>query len=104
MKCPNYNIKVSELDEKCPNCGINFDDYEAYNSIEEEKKSTFIVIFKRILVILLIISAFIFFIMEYMSLGVSSILLAVFIWVALTIEEKKIDLLQEISEKLDKNK
>ena len=54
MKCPNCNIKVSELDEKCPNCGINFDDYEAYNPIEEEKKSTFIVIFKRILVILLI--------------------------------------------------
>ena len=52
MKCPNCNIKVSELDKKCPNCGINFDDYEAYNSIEEEK----------------------------------------------------IDLLQEISEKLDKNK
>lgn len=104
MKFPNCNIKVSELDEKCPNCGINFDDYEAYNSIEEEKKSTFIVIFKRILVILLIISAFIFFIMEYMSLGLSSILLAVFVWVALTIEEKKIDLLQEISEKLDKNK
>ena len=97
MKCPNCNIKVSELDEKCPNCGINFDDYEAYNSIEEEKKSTFIVIFK-------IISAFIFFITEYMTLGLSSILLAVFVWVTLTIEEKKIDLLQEISEKLDKNK
>lgn len=104
MKCPNCNIKVSELDEKCPNCGINFDDYEAYYSIEEEKKSTFIVIFKRILVILLIFSAFILFIMEYMSLGLSSILLAVFVWVALTIEEKKINLLQEISEKLDKNK
>ena len=39
-----------------------------------------------------------------MTLGVSSILLAVFVLVALTIEEKKIDLLQEISEKLDKNK
>lgn len=101
MKCPNCNIKVSELDEKCPNCGINFDDYEAYHN---DKKSTFIVIFKRILVILLIISAFIFFITEYMSLSLSSSLLAFFVWVALTIEEEKIDLLQEISEKLDKNK
>ena len=101
MVCPNCKKVVPDDSERCSECGINFDDYEAYHN---DKKSTFIVIFKRILVILLIITAFLFFITEYMTLGLSSILLAVFVLVALTTEEKKIDLLQEISEKLDKNK
>lgn len=28
MKCPNCNANITELDEVCPHCKINLDDYE----------------------------------------------------------------------------
>lgn len=39
MKCPNCNREVSELDEKCPICGLNFEEYE--NKEKENKKAEF---------------------------------------------------------------
>ena len=30
MKCPVYREKINELDEVCPNCKTNFDEYEEH--------------------------------------------------------------------------
>lgn len=41
MKCPVCKTKVNELDEVCPNCKTNFDDYEEhYKKHEREEKRT----------------------------------------------------------------
>lgn len=103
MVCPNCKKVVPDDSERCSECGIEFKNYQSSNSAEKARKSNFIVIFKRILLAILILTAYISAISSYAPLAIASILLAVFVWVALTIEEKKIDLLQEISEKLDKN-
>lgn len=44
MNCPKCNGKISELDEKCPKCGLNFEEYEKEQveerqEIEEETKT-----------------------------------------------------------------
>ncbi len=101
MVCPNCKKVVPDDSEKCTECGIEFKNYQSSNYVVT-KKSDFIVIFKRVLIFILILTAYISAVSSYAPLAIASILLAVFIWIALTIEEKKIDLLQEISEKLDK--
>lgn len=40
--------------------------------------------------------------LENYYIGIGSIIVAIVVWTVLTAEEKKINLLQEISEKLDK--
>lgn len=38
MRCPKCNIEVSELDEKCTSCGLNFEEYESQKEAEENEK------------------------------------------------------------------
>lgn len=37
MKCPICKAKIDELDEICPNCKTNFDDYEKEKRIQQRK-------------------------------------------------------------------
>lgn len=39
MKCPICKREISELDEICPNCKTNFDDYEKEMEIKKRKKN-----------------------------------------------------------------
>ena len=39
MKCPKCGAKISELDEVCPNCKVNMDDYDAKQPRPEEEPS-----------------------------------------------------------------
>lgn len=59
MKCPNCNANITELDEVCPHCKINLDDYEKKHlknkDCEENKNNPIAVIIKVIAVITLII-------------------------------------------------
>lgn len=36
MECPKCNKKVSELDEKCPYCGLDFKIYQKEKNIKKE--------------------------------------------------------------------
>ena len=38
MKCPNCNQETSELEEKCKNCGINFEEYEKTHKEKNENE------------------------------------------------------------------
>ncbi len=38
MKCPKCNKEISELDEKCAYCGMNFEEYESQKEIEENEE------------------------------------------------------------------
>lgn len=40
MKCPNCEKEVSELDEKCPACGLIFDEYEQKNKESDTGKKS----------------------------------------------------------------
>nr|DAQ40927.1 MAG TPA: zinc-ribbon containing domain protein [Caudoviricetes sp.] len=103
MKCPKCGNTISELDEKCPVCGLTFDDYEEEKKLKEEnKQSTSINIVKRIVVALLSINFIFMLFLENYYIGIGSLIVAIVVWTVLTAEEKKINLLQEISEKLDK--
>lgn len=62
MKCPVCNEEVSELDESCPHCQINFADFEKQNNKEEksEKERTnadYLNTIANIIIVLSIISA-----------------------------------------------
>lgn len=39
MRCPVCNEEISELDEKCPNCGIKFDDNMDFEETMEKETS-----------------------------------------------------------------
>lgn len=39
MKCPTCNEEVNELDQKCPKCGLIFEEYEEEIKSEEEKQT-----------------------------------------------------------------
>ena len=103
MRCPKCGNTISELDEKCPVCGLTFDDYEEEKKLKEEnKQSTSINIIKRIVVALLSINFIFMLFLENYYIGIGGLIVAIVVWTVLTAEEKKINLLQEISEKLDK--
>lgn len=105
MICPNCKSKISDFDEKCPVCGLIFNDYESEKKIEENNKSsTSITIAKRIIVGLLIIITIFMLFNEFFYLAIISIALSIITWVTLTIEIKKIDLLQEIAKTLSSAK
>lgn len=38
MKCPKCNKEVSELEEKCTSCGLDFEEYENQLETEENKE------------------------------------------------------------------
>ena len=38
MKCPKCNKEVSELEDKCTSCGLNFEEYESQKEAEENEK------------------------------------------------------------------
>ncbi len=105
MICPNCKSKISEFDEKCPVCGIDLNDYETEKKIDENNKSsTSITIAKRIIIGILIITTIMMLYFGYINLAIISISSSIIIWISLTIEVKKIDLLQEISQKLNQTK
>ena len=37
MECPKCNKKVSELDEKCPYCGLDFKIYQKEKNIKKRE-------------------------------------------------------------------
>lgn len=39
MKCPVYREKINELDEVCPNCKTNFDEYEEHTKKAYKRKN-----------------------------------------------------------------
>lgn len=41
MKCPVCKEKVNELDDICPNCKTNFDEYENYMSTHSKDKRSY---------------------------------------------------------------
>lgn len=101
MICPNCKAKISELDEKCPVCGIVLNDYESEKKLDDNnKESTSIVIAKRIIIGILLINTIIMFCIKSTYIAIACILLAIGTWISLTIEEKKINLLQAIYEKI----
>lgn len=102
MICPNCKAKISDFDEKCPACGVDLNDYETEKIIDKNNKSsTSITIVKRILIGILVIATIIMLCFGYIYIAIISIASSIIIWIALTIEVKKIDLLQEISQKLN---
>lgn len=42
MKCPICKAKIDELDEICPRCKTNFDDYEKRKNLQEKKNERYI--------------------------------------------------------------
>lgn len=42
MKCPKCNKEVSELEEKCTSCGLNFEEYESQKETEGNENSEYV--------------------------------------------------------------
>lgn len=63
MKCPVCKAKINELDEICPNCKANFDDYEKgkkqYREKERKTNADYLSIFSVINLIITIIGSII---------------------------------------------
>ncbi len=106
MKCPNCKNRVSDLDNVCPVCGISIYNTETKRLDkqlkEEQKSSASINIIKKIIIGIYLLGAFALWIINLKYLIIIELSCAILTWIILTIEEKKIDLLQEISEKLNK--
>ena len=85
--------------------GFDLNDYETEKKIDENNKSsTSITIAKRIIIGILIITTIMMICFGYIYLAIISIASSIIIWIYLTIEVKKIDLLEEISQKLNQTK
>lgn len=52
MICQNCKKKISELDEVCPNCGVNL---EQYDSKEKNSKNNTVAIFLKVMAIVYVI-------------------------------------------------
>nr|DAM91456.1 MAG TPA: zinc-ribbon containing domain protein [Caudoviricetes sp.] len=103
MLCPNCKKVIPDLSEQCPECLVNI---EAFNREAKlhgtEKRSKFVHTTMIIMIVLSLIFAVIFFIMKLYSIAI-----IIFIVIApeiflFKITETIIDLLQEISQKLDR--
>lgn len=103
MVCPNCKKVIPDNSERCPECLVNISDFiKETNSHNNKRKSDFISIAKTTMIILSLFVAVIMFIFKS-YVGAIIILFAIVPEIfLLTIIETIIDLLQEISEKLDK--
>lgn len=106
MKCPNCNKNVSELDEKCPICGLNFDKYEEDNKTTEDEtsftKTAFIKIINILQIIGFIIMAIIAWNNEEILQGFIYVVIGLVIFAFIKGFSDIIDLLDSINDKLDK--
>lgn len=103
MVCPNCKKVIPDGSERCPECLVNI---EAFNreakSYGTEKRSKFITTAITIMIVFSLILAVICFIAKIYLLGVIALFaLAPEIFI-LKIAETIIDLLQEISQKMDR--
>ncbi len=102
MVCPNCKKVISDDSERCPECLVNFDEFEKESRVHNRRKSEFISIAKTTMIILSLIAAVIMFILKSYVAGIVIIFAIIPEVFLLYIVETIIDLLQEISEKLDK--
>ena len=103
MRCPKCNKKISELDEKCPYCGISFEDYEQQNPIEyetEENKTIFLKVINYIQLVIFIITGIINLSSGQMAIGSICIATGLVIFAFIKGFTDIIDLLNSINEKL----
>lgn len=103
MICPNCKKVIPDKSERCPECLVNIDAFNREaNLYGTEKRSKFISTAMIIMIVLSLIFAVIFFVMKLYSVAI-----ILFIAIApeiflLKIAETIIDLLQEISQKMDR--
>nr|DAM94455.1 MAG TPA: zinc-ribbon containing domain protein [Caudoviricetes sp.] len=102
MVCPNCKKVISDDSERCPECLVNIDEFEKESRVHNRRKSEFISIAKTTMIILSLIVAVIMFILKSYVAGIVIIFAIIPEVFLLSIVETIIDLLQEISEKLDK--
>lgn len=103
MKCPRCGSNISELDEICPKCKTNLDDYEnrIRNREPEEKPKSNFLYYTRIASLII---AVIFVIIELCIeayIGIVYIIISeIILCIILKVFETIIDLLQSIDKKL----
>lgn len=108
MNCPKCHSKVSELDERCPNCGLNFEEYEEEQTEEDEEqeygKTTTLRIINIIQLIAFIIVGFINWLSNNESAlnGFIYIGIGIILFVFIKGFADIIELLSSINQKLDK--
>ena len=103
MVCPNCKKVIADNSERCPECLVNIDEFEKGSRVHNNRrKSEFISIAKTTMIILSLIVAVIMFIFKSYVTGIVIIFAIIPEVFLLSIVETKIDILQEISEKLEK--
>lgn len=103
MVCPNCKKVIPDDSERCPECLVNIYEFEKESRVHNNRrKSEFISIAKTTMIILSLIVAVIMFILKSYITGIVIIFAIIPEVFLLSIVETIIDLLQEISEKLDK--
>ena len=107
MKCPKCGEFVTELDEVCPNCKINFDEYEnTYGNFENnyeeitERRSNFLFICRMASLFFVTLGIIIFLVVESYYMAIILAVSEIVLWITLKIFEIIIDLLQSIDNRL----
>lgn len=107
MKCPKCKKEVSELDEKCKYCGIDFEKYEQEEAQEEiqeeiaEDNKTFLIkIINTIQVIACIIISIVFFSDENIIEGIIILIISFVIFTFIKGFQNIIELLDNINRKI----
>lgn len=79
MKCSNCGANISELDEICPKCKINLDEYEEKNQEEEDFDKSDKTIFLKIINVVQILGCLIGAIILWSNeeIGIGFVILAV---------------------------
>lgn len=110
MKCPKCNKEVSELEEKCAFCGLDFEEYENQQKTEENENSEYgskTIILKFLTTIQLIgclICAIILWSNEEIGLGFIALIGGIIASAFIKGFTDIIDLLDEINNKLNQYK
>ena len=105
MKCPICKENVNELDDICPNCKTNFDEYEknkTSNNASYEDKTLAIRFINALQLIGLIIAGIVSLVGEKIGQGFICILIGIINYFFIRGFADIIDLLDSINDKLDK--
>lgn len=106
MECPKCNKKVSELDEKCPYCGLDFEIYEKEKNIKKENyesgyKTVALRLINAFQLICCIIIAFVNWSNEKIIAGFTFLFSGIVLFAFIKGFSDIIDLLDSINGKLD---
>lgn len=106
MRCSNCGANISELDEICPKCKINLDEYEKKNqeqeSIDKEDKTMLLRIINVIQIFGCLIGAIILWSNEEIGMGFVIFAVGVVTFAFIKGFKDIIELLDDINNKLEK--